>query len=177
MNGQWLGRYSGTNTGRLVADLDDVGRSYAGVIFAYDANAQYPRTFAYVELAKDIPQVSQRIALQSVQRGSGEFLSRETLAQRFPGVQVPEYADTEWQLTPTQISVSWKTDIGTSGVGTMVKSEGASPSALKARADVKSWEDFKSSCSRWSRIGMRFGGRKKTRGDFARPFTGPDGHL
>jgi hypothetical protein len=34
MNGQWIGPYSGTNTGIVVADLDDVGTGYAGVVFA-----------------------------------------------------------------------------------------------------------------------------------------------
>jgi hypothetical protein len=53
MNGQWIGHYSGTNMGILVADLDDVGTSYAGEIYVYDNNSGYPRTFAFISLPKD----------------------------------------------------------------------------------------------------------------------------
>jgi hypothetical protein len=53
MNGQTVGTYSGTNTGLLVADLDDIGTSYAGDVFAYDNDISYPRSFACVELPKD----------------------------------------------------------------------------------------------------------------------------
>jgi hypothetical protein len=56
MNGQWIGTYSGTNTGTLVADLDDVGTSYAGMVFVYDNNSSYPRTAAQVELPKTNPE-------------------------------------------------------------------------------------------------------------------------
>jgi FRG domain len=143
MNGQWTGTYSGTNTGRLVADLDDIGTSYAGVAFAYDSNVSYPRTFAYVELPKQQCRFTQPVVLQPVERGTGQFVTKDQLAQRFPGVQVPEHANTEWEITPKEISLSCRTNIGTNGVGKMVKSEGASPSTLKARADVRSWEDFK----------------------------------
>jgi hypothetical protein len=52
MNGQWIGSYSGTNSGVLVADLDEFETGYAGVAFAYDSDVSYPRTFAYVELPK-----------------------------------------------------------------------------------------------------------------------------
>jgi hypothetical protein len=38
MNGQWLGRYSGTNSGTLFINLDDMGSHYAGNVFAYDDN-------------------------------------------------------------------------------------------------------------------------------------------
>ena len=77
MNGQWIGTYSGTNTGTLVADLDDVGTSYAGMVFVYDNNRGYPRTAAQVDLPKNQSRVSLRAPLQHMQRGNGEVLSRE----------------------------------------------------------------------------------------------------
>lgn len=143
MNGQWIGTYSGTNTGLLVADLDDAGTNYAGVVFAYDNNNHYPRTFAFIELPKDQSQLSLRVALLPANRGTGEFVTQEALAERFPGVQTPAYADTEWKIAPKEMSLKWQTDIGTNGLGKMVKSEGGSPSILTARADINSWEDFK----------------------------------
>jgi hypothetical protein len=38
MNGQWIGRYSGTNSELLVIDCDDMEMHYEGRAFAYDEN-------------------------------------------------------------------------------------------------------------------------------------------
>jgi hypothetical protein len=144
MNGQWIGSYSGTNTGLVVADLDDVGTSYAGVVFAYDNNnIGMPRTFAQVEIPKNRATFSLRVGLLHSERGSGLLLTPESLAQKFPGVQMPTHADTEWEVTPNQIVLKWRTDIGTNGVGWMIKSERQSPSLLIPRSDLKTWEEFK----------------------------------
>jgi hypothetical protein len=126
MNGQWIGSYSGTNTGMVVADLDDARTHHAGVVFAYDNNIGNPRTFALVEIPKDQTTFSLRIGLSHVDRGSGLILTLENLAQKYPGVQTPTHADTEWEVTPNRISLKWKTNIGTNGEGRMVKGEGQS---------------------------------------------------
>lgn len=46
MNGQWLGQYTGTNSGSLVIDFDDMGTHYEGRAFAYDDNNSMPATKA-----------------------------------------------------------------------------------------------------------------------------------
>src|SRR5262245_61180567 len=98
MNGKWIGSYSGTNTGTVVADLDDVGTVYAGVVFAYDANIGFPRTFAQIEIPKDKTTFSLPVVLGHLERGSGLVLTPENLAQKFPGVEMPTHADTEWEV-------------------------------------------------------------------------------
>jgi hypothetical protein len=143
MNGQWMGSYSGTNTGSLVADLDDVGTHYAGVVFVYDDNPRNPRTFAVVQIPKGQATSSMQIGLSHMDRGSGLVLTPESLAQKFPGVQMPTHADTEWEITQNRISLKWGTDIGTNGTGWMIKSEGQNPSLLIPRSDVKTWDEFK----------------------------------
>jgi FRG domain len=143
MNGQWIGSYSGTNTGRVVADLDDARTHYAGVVFAYDNDIGKPRTCAEVAIPKDQTSFSlQGIGLAHIDRGSGLVLTPENLAQKYPGVAIPTHADTEWEVMPNQISLKWKTNIGTNGEGWMVKSEGQNPSLLIPRSDVKTWEEF-----------------------------------
>lgn len=44
MNGQWMGRYSGSTSGLLVIDLDDVGSHYEGRACAYEDNTALPST-------------------------------------------------------------------------------------------------------------------------------------
>jgi hypothetical protein len=93
MNGQWMGVYSGTNAGIVVADLDDVGATYSGVVFVYDNNTSLPYAFAYVELPKDRTKLSLRINWVHSKRGLFEALTKEQLAQMLPGTQMPTYAD------------------------------------------------------------------------------------
>jgi len=84
-----------------------------------------------------------QIGLSHMERGSGLVLTPERLAQKFPGVQMPTHADTEWEITQNQISLKWGTDIGTNGTGWMIKSEGQNPSLLIPPSDVRTWEEFK----------------------------------
>lgn len=143
MNGQWIGTYSGTNSGILVVDLDEIGDGYAGIVFAYDNNVGLPRTSAYVELPRGQNSVSLRAKMVSIERGTGALVTEEIVAQRFPGVQIPAYADSEWKIGPDEMSVKWETNIGTSGAGQIVRSKGHNPSILISLTDVKSWDDFK----------------------------------
>jgi hypothetical protein len=48
MNGQWIGHYSGINSGLLVIDCDDMETRYEDSAFAYDDNAALPGTFAFI---------------------------------------------------------------------------------------------------------------------------------
>lgn len=140
MNGQWIGTYSGTNSGMLVLDLDDVGSIYQGIVFAYDNNRALPRSFAEIQIEKGKTQFSSRVQLANAERGTGILLTDANVAAKFPGVAVPSYADINWTIEPTSISVTWATDIGTSGSGQLSRSKAGEPSALKA--EQKSWEEF-----------------------------------
>jgi hypothetical protein len=125
-----------------VADLDDVRTGYAGIMFAYDNNFA-PRTFAHVEIPKGKTHFSLRVDLKHAERGAGLLLlTPESLAQKFPGVQMPTLIDTEWEVMPTQISLKWRTNIGT-GDARLIKSQGQNPSGLLPLPDVKTWEEFK----------------------------------
>ena len=51
MSGQWLGRYTGTNFGTLIIELDKMGTHYEGRTFVYDDNPATPSTFALIKTA------------------------------------------------------------------------------------------------------------------------------
>jgi putative ABC transport system substrate-binding protein len=50
MNGTWQGTFSGTNTGEIVVEIDDVGDHFRGCAYAYDKDAALPSTFAVVPI-------------------------------------------------------------------------------------------------------------------------------
>jgi hypothetical protein len=51
MNGTWQGAYSGTNTGQIVVEVDDIGDHFRGCAYAYDSNKDLPSTFAIINTA------------------------------------------------------------------------------------------------------------------------------
>jgi hypothetical protein len=122
MNGQWIGIYSGTNKGLIVADLDDIGICYAGFVFLYDEDMRYPATFAYVEIPKNQSEFSTRISFGHAVRGTGNVVAQSDLAKMFPEIRMPTYADTKLSIAEREISLTWKTDIQTNGSATISKS-------------------------------------------------------
>ena len=48
MNGTWQGKYSGTNSGHIVVELDGMGDHFGGCVYAYDNNPGLPSTFALI---------------------------------------------------------------------------------------------------------------------------------
>jgi hypothetical protein len=144
MNGQWIGAYSGTNSGLAVLDLDKGKNEYTGVVFAYDNNPALPKTLAHVTIpAQHHGRVSAIVDLQHMELGTGLVLNQQTLAAKFPGVVVPARANVEWIIVPGKIDVTWQTGIGTNGVGTLLPSEGGGKSQLLPISGITTWAQFK----------------------------------
>ncbi len=49
MNGQWIGVYSGTNTGVMIVDIDELARTFRGVAYLNEHGNTLPRTAAIFE--------------------------------------------------------------------------------------------------------------------------------
>lgn len=142
LQGQWIGQYAGTNTGHAMLELDEIGPSYEGRVYVFDDQTNLPSTAAYVSLPKGKP--SHRIAglqLTPLDRDYN-FSSWAQLAPQFPGVNFPSSADTTWMISGNTITVSWVTDIGTTGGATLTRVDGSRPSTLKA-IDVTNWDEFR----------------------------------
>ena len=41
MNGYWVGPYGGSNVGRLVLEVDDMGNHFEGCAYAYDNDLSF----------------------------------------------------------------------------------------------------------------------------------------
>lgn len=146
MNGQWIGPYSGTNNGLLVLDLDDVGEHYEGSASALDNQTQLPPTFAdfmVSPIPKGKPEFELRVPLLPIDRASGHPTSWDELKKIYPDVEVPTFADTSWKVGAERIDISWKTDVGTQGIGYVEKSKGSLDSTLQPMVEIRTWEDFR----------------------------------
>jgi hypothetical protein len=54
MQGQWLGRYTGSNSGEAILELDEVGDHYEGKAYILEDQQLSPSTIAYVSLPKGV---------------------------------------------------------------------------------------------------------------------------
>jgi hypothetical protein len=146
MNGQWIGSYTGSNSGILVIDLDDVGMRYEGGAFAYDNNTSLPTTFAPIRTPDKANACELNVNLFPVNPLTGDpVASWDQVKERYPSdVTFPRHATVKLSVDEQTLKVSWRTDIETFGSAQIPKTHAADPSEYKPRADVSNWEHFKS---------------------------------
>jgi len=141
LGGQWIAKYEGTNQGTLVVDVDEVDDHLEMIACAWDDVVQMPSTAISISTLTRAPaQRIQNVALSALD-ASGRRLDPANLRQR--GIAFPGFADVEFELNPQdQLMVSWKTNIGTSGVALAPRSSAGQLSKLKPLA-INDWRSFK----------------------------------
>jgi hypothetical protein len=147
MNGQWTGPYSGSTSGRLVVDLDDMDTHYEGTAFAYDCNQLLPSVFARVKSPDRAGAFQLCVDLAPVNPRTGDPAgSWEQVAALFPpGTPCPRRATIDVRMDEAQqvLSLQWQTDIQTFGSAELPKSRAGEPSEYEPVPDVSNWEQFK----------------------------------
>jgi hypothetical protein len=143
MHGQWIGRYSGTNAGDAILDLDVVGTNLEGWVYIYDDRQELPPLAAFVVIPSGATNYSNpELALTPLDPRTFDFTTWPQLKDRLPDINVPTKANTDWILGDDIIQVTWKSDIGTGGQGTLHRVDGNSPSAL-IPLNITSWDEFR----------------------------------
>lgn len=144
MNGTWQGQYTGTNSGQIVVELDDMGDHFAGFAYAYDHNTGLPSTFAVVKTPDKKRRSKFNAPLAPLDPRTGEPTEWKNISELFKGqsVVVPNNADVECEWDDKSLKISWLTDIGTSGSADIAKSKADQPSIYKPLS-VSNWEEFK----------------------------------
>jgi FRG domain len=143
MKGQWFGRFSGTNNGVAVLEMDEVGGYFEGRAYVFDDNTALPSTAAFVRIPADSNSFTiDKLPLTPLDPVTMDFTEWRYMKDRFPDVSFPNTADTEWQWDDKSVNVKWKTDIGTFGEASLEKSTARRPSELKP-LEIHSWDDFR----------------------------------
>lgn len=146
MNGQWLGRYSGTNSGTLFINLDDMGSHYAGNVFAYDDNPSQPHIYAYIRTPNKETSCHLCLDLAPLHPVTGDPVANWTqISPLFaPNVTCPRRAEVDLELGEGVLKARWKTDIETFGSADIAATRAGEPSEYEPIAEVNSWVKFKS---------------------------------
>ena len=88
MRGQWLGNFTGTNSGRATVDIDEVGRRFRGYAYMYESNVGLPSTRADINVSIPTGNVLQaRLPLQPIHPMTGDATTWAALAASYPPCQ------------------------------------------------------------------------------------------
>jgi FRG domain len=143
LNGQWIASYSGSNSGLVVVDVDEVGDHFEGRACAWDANPALPSSLIRFRTANN-SNVQHLANLRVVPMDrAGVALPDALLAQyRTNGLSFPATTDADLDLVGDNLTLSWTTAIGTHGSAVAPKTRGGDASAL-IPLKINTWDQFK----------------------------------
>jgi hypothetical protein len=161
MYGQWIGDFKGTNSGRIMINLDDRGSFFDGIAYINENN---PNSLSYLTLIRtpdtaDIQELD--LNLHVVDRVNFNIIPRGELLRRDLEVQIPERIAVKFSLKKNFLKLDWTTSIGTNGTGVLPRSKSDTKSAIKPVRGVNSWEKFKAFATRLEPRASVFRGQSK----------------
>jgi hypothetical protein len=143
MNGQWMGGYLGTTTGKLLINVDDCGSHFEGVAYVRPDGKALPWSgvgFRTPDKSKNFNFATRDLWILHPQ--TGHPASLEEVKPFYPGgfsVSNEIVASGTWD--ESHLEISWHTDIGLSGSADLPRSRVTEPSELEAR--LMNWDQFK----------------------------------
>jgi len=145
MNGQWIGNYTGTNSGLLVIDLDDFGTHYEGIACAYDDDPSLPGTVVYIKTADKQDSFQARLELLPIDPHTGQPTTWDRMQALFNSdARMPEYAHVNLTYGSDSLSVRWKTNIETSGSAEITRTKSNASTEYQPVPEINCWAQFKS---------------------------------
>jgi len=142
VNGQWMGRYEGSNSGRIIVNIDELPSKYAGVAYLIDDASGLPSSATQFQTKNKERQFSFEASVLPIDPRTGMANSRENVKALYaPEVVYPELARVEGKWNEGELHLSWKTNIGTHGSCTLPKPSAENPSEVQSK--LMSWAEFK----------------------------------
>jgi FRG domain-containing protein len=142
MEGQWVGTYAGSSSGSVIINVDKCESNYRGVAYLFGDDKALPGSAAAFTTATKDKDFSIRTDwILALDRASGQAIPLEGIAQRYPNVLFPKYADVKGSFDKDALKLSWTTDLGTANSSVLPRSKAGQASELVA--SEQDWETFK----------------------------------
>jgi FRG domain len=144
MNGYWAGPYAGSNVGRLVLEVDDMGNHFEGCAYAYDSNVSLPSTFALIKTSDKANRLQLRAPLFPLHPHTREPTDWRQIAHLYSdqNIKMANEAEVECEWDSQNLTLSWRTDVETFGSATLPRGQADQPSILTP-LPVTTWQAFK----------------------------------
>ena len=144
MNGQWMGEFTGSNSGLLVVNIDDMGDHYEGHAVAFDSDSDLPDAFVPLVTPDKLSVVKIKVPISPIDPRTRAVGSADTIAQHYPKAELfSKWADVTISYKESDLNLEWETDAGFVGEATLPRSKGGELSEYQAINEVTSWDDFK----------------------------------
>lgn len=142
MRGQWRSHYSGSNSGQITIDIDDLGDRYAVAAYLMNDDPLLPWSAARFTTPNKAPDIHiDGIITHPVDHITGALISTEALLKQYPGIAFPTHATIDLRRHTWGLQIDWRTNLATWGNAIASPSEAGEPSRYLARAT--SWSAFK----------------------------------
>jgi len=144
MQGQWIGTYNGSpNGGTIIVNVDERESSFQAMGYVFPEANTLPNPVAYFSTPNKTRHFQCRTGpIQAVDPASANVLLWEKVKVRYDEhVIFPQYGDITGSWDENSLSLSWVTDIGSTGNCVLPRSRAAEPSELVAVE--KDWGAYK----------------------------------
>jgi len=143
MNGQWLGKYTGTNSGRILLNIDEMNECYEGEASLYEDNNELPSVAIFFKTPNKSNPVAFKITeIYAIDRRSDEITTWEKIKDLFPpGINLSKWAQVEASWNDKELSLAWKTDLGLSCHSNLPRSKAGHPSEFVP--ETLNWDSYK----------------------------------
>jgi len=142
LNGQWLGAYAGSSQGTITVNVDERESNYQGVAYLTNNDPKLPGTvFSFTTPNKSRKFSFRTNVILAIDRATGNALSLEDMAGKYPGAILPKYGDVEGSVDKDALTLSWTTDLKTVNNCVLPRSRADQPSELVA--SEQNWGTYK----------------------------------
>lgn len=143
LGGQWFGPYSGSNAGKALIDIDDMGAFYEISGYLYDNNNGLPSSSVFFRTSDKRVKFTASVDIRPIDPRSQEPTSRDNVTTIFPGVTFPSTADVVFNCDRDSLKIEWLTDIGTHGAAELPRSRAGELSEYVPSRTIRNWSKFK----------------------------------
>jgi FRG domain len=164
MRGQWMGTFKATNWhGNMTVEADDFGGKMGGTVYMFPPDVKDPRftivVGEIVPIAHAPSPVVALVNLSPLNPITGTLVPWPQIPQVFPGVEFAKHAQATIEWTDDEMTVTWDSNIGTGGRGTLTRSDAARASNLPSQQ--MDWKEFREHVTSLEDRKYVFRGQKK----------------
>jgi len=143
MKGQWIGRFTGPNTGVIIINVDDRDDYYEGVAYIF-VNKSKPIRYARFR-TEDKNRIFKlnKLRVDTVARDTGYIEFWEDAKKKYgEDIVFPSYVDVEGDYNEERLRIKWRTENGVESSCELPKSKSDKASEL-IPLPVDSWSTYK----------------------------------
>lgn len=143
LSGQWIGRYTGTNSGLAVLELDDQETHFEGQLYAWDDDSTKPNAAMPILTPNGKPRKFEiPVRVNPIDPQRWVIATWPQVASFYPGVTFPQTGTLKFLCKADSIGVRWGTNATSSGTAVLARAQATRPSDLKP-LPIKTWDEFK----------------------------------